>query len=188
MDFSKRPLIVVDVETTGLDPKKHDIIEIGAIKVDQQTLIEIERFEVKIPILRNENVTERAMEINGYDAKVWQAEAINPIDAVYAFLDFAVDGVLISQNITFDYGFLKEFYSRFRLLDTMDYHRFDIPTISWFLQPDLKSVSLNAVLGNLGLDPEPLPHRAINGAELALKVLRKYYAMMPQRRGFNGNI
>ena len=32
--------VCIDLETTGLDPKRDKIIEIGAVKVEQNTIVE----------------------------------------------------------------------------------------------------------------------------------------------------
>jgi len=38
MDFKKRPLAIVDIETTGDDELKHEILEIGLLVVRQKDL------------------------------------------------------------------------------------------------------------------------------------------------------
>ena len=38
MDFIDRSLVIVDLETTGLDPLVHEVIDIGAVRVDQASL------------------------------------------------------------------------------------------------------------------------------------------------------
>ena len=43
-------LVFVDVETTGLDPERHELIELGAVRVDPHSL-EIEHAEARgIPV------------------------------------------------------------------------------------------------------------------------------------------
>ena len=48
MEFIDRALVITDLETTGLDPLIHEVIDIGAVRVDQASL-EIEAtFSAKI--------------------------------------------------------------------------------------------------------------------------------------------
>jgi DNA polymerase III epsilon subunit-like protein len=66
MLFHQRPIIVVYFETTGLNPRRQDIIEIGAIRVDQENLLEQDRFEQKVKIQNRETIQPVALQVNGY--------------------------------------------------------------------------------------------------------------------------
>jgi DNA polymerase III alpha subunit (gram-positive type) len=88
------------------------------------------------------------------------------------FSDFVAGGVLAAWNITFEYGFLLEAFTRANIPDPMDYHRIDIPTLAWSRFPRLEHFSQNDIAKLLGLPMEPEPHRAITGAEYALIILR----------------
>lgn len=170
--FSRRPLLIVDVETTGLDPTIHDVIEIGAIKVDQQTLQECGRFSTKIQPWFIHEPSQEALLVNGYRREDW-IESITLHQAMRSFALFAQAGILGAWNVTFEYGFLKESFKRTGIADTMDYHRIDIPSIVWSKMRGLEKFSLSDVAEELGLGLEPEPHQAITGAQYELEVLRK---------------
>lgn len=172
MKFYERPIIITDFETTGLDPRQHDIIEIGAIKVDH-TLNEIARLDEKVKIQHHESVEPEALAINGYNEQDWK-NAITIDTAMTLFTRFAKDGILGAWNITFEYGFLQQALKRTGIADTMDYHRIDIPSIVWYVAGDkLESLSMDAVAKRFGMEPEPKPHRGITGADYELQILRK---------------
>ena len=61
----------------------------------------------------------------------------------------------------------------------MDYHRLDIFTMAWAkLRGDgLPSFRLDSIAQALGIAPEPMPHRAVNGARAAYEVYRKLIAL-----------
>jgi DNA polymerase-3 subunit epsilon len=174
-DFRTRPIIITDVETTGLDPIHHEIIEIGAIAVNHN-LEELARFDVKVKPDHVDTADPVALEINGYNEKDWE-NALSQYDAAAQFRLFSAAGILAAWNITFEYTFLKQMFHNAHLIDYLDYHRIDIPSIAWMLIPGQAKFSMDAVAENLHLPPEPKPHRGITGAEYELAILRRLKGM-----------
>ena len=174
MNFKDRPIVVVDLETMGLEPQNHDIIDIGAIKLDQD-FNEYERFGARIHPRRPFNFQPEALAVNGYNAEDW-LDSLAIYDVMPAFAKFAQDAILISWSIKFEYSFLAEAHKFCNLPDAMDYYRycFDVPSIVWWLYGDqMDRVSMNSTARLLGMPEEPRPHRAITGAQYALDILRK---------------
>lgn len=168
MDFKERPIIITDVETTGLNPRVHEIIDIGAIKVNQ-ALRELDRFSLKVAPKDIKNAQAKALEINGYNPVEWK-DAVSSYEAAVRFAAFARDGILCAWNITFEHSFLSEMMDY--LIEDLDRHRIDIPSIVWYAYPDLEKLSLDAVAQSIGLPPEPKPHRGITGAQYEMEILR----------------
>ncbi len=80
-------IVFFDLETTGLDPVAHTVIQIAACAVDRVTFDVIEYFEVKVKF----NVSKAnpdALTINSYNEDVWKAEAVMPGVARDKFLSF----------------------------------------------------------------------------------------------------
>lgn len=172
-DFRTRPIIITDVETTGLDPYQdhHEIIDIGAIAVDHD-LTEIARFSQKVLPDHIQTATPKALEVNGYDPALW-ADAISHKDAGTAFQKFSSGGILAAWNITFEFTFLQEMFRKLRINDLMDYHRIDIPSIAWMMIPELRYLSMDKVAEYFHLPPEPKPHIGLRGAAYELTILRR---------------
>jgi len=170
MNFNERPIIITDIETTGLNSSIHEIIEIGAIKVNKD-LEEIDRFDYKIIMEHPDRANKKALEINGYTPELWfNADWRKPI--MILFSKFSENGILCAWNITFEYSFLNAAFQETGVLDKMDYHRIDIPSIVWSKNPNIAKLGLDYVAQEFGLPPEPKPHRGITGAEYELSVLR----------------
>jgi DNA polymerase III alpha subunit (gram-positive type) len=172
MYFNERPIIITDVETTGLDPRFHEIVEIGAIKVDAD-LNELARFDLKVRPIFIERAEPEALAINGYNAGDW-ADAAGYVQAAQRFSTFSAEGVLAAWNITFEYNFLDQMFRDTRAINRMDHHRIDMPSIAWALLPNTTKLNLDLDLmgGHFGMPPEQKPHRGIRGAEYELALLK----------------
>lgn len=94
--------VAIDLETTGLDPKKEKIIEIGAVKVvDGQVA---EEFATLVDPRRL--LEERISELTGItDAELSGAPYIDEVIGPAA--EFIGDLPLLGHRILFDYSFLK---------------------------------------------------------------------------------
>lgn len=61
MKMTDRPLAFTDVETTGLDPHIHEIIEIGLVLVEHKDLTVVEELNLKIKPEHIETATAEAL-------------------------------------------------------------------------------------------------------------------------------
>ena len=94
--------IAFDLETTGLSPQEHEIIEIGALKVREGKVVD--RFMEFVhpdkpitPMITNiTNITNDMV-----------AGARSCPEVIHDFLSFCEDDVLIGHNVMFDYSFVK---------------------------------------------------------------------------------
>ena len=95
--------VVFDLETTGFSSKNDKIIEIGAVKIKEGSIVD--RFsefvnpEMRIPY----NITELT---SITDEMVENAETIEKI--LPKFLEFCKDSVIVAHNAGFDVGFIKK--------------------------------------------------------------------------------
>lgn len=174
LEYLKRPLAVTDLEMTGLDAQLHEIIEIGLIVINQSTFKIIDKFEVKVKPTHIKTAQKKALEKNGYNEKDWR-KAWELKDAVEIYAEKTRDAIFVSQNAYADWSFMAEAFKLTGVEDLTDYHRLDLFSVGWSKAEefDLTKFSLTSMCKSLGIEPEPLPHRAMNGAKKALEVLRK---------------
>ncbi|MDR0917356.1 MAG: type I-E CRISPR-associated endoribonuclease Cas2e [Oscillospiraceae bacterium] len=101
-DSEHREYVVIDVETTGLNPDKAEIIEIGAIRAVSGTAV-----ETFSAIVRTETaISAKIEELTGItnDAVLSEGE---PLDIVLSrFINFAGNSPLVGHNVSFDMSFL----------------------------------------------------------------------------------
>ena len=98
----KKDYIALDLETTGLSPKKDRILEIGAVRVKNNKPVE------KFACLINPGIPVPAhiTQLTGIDmAMARSGQEIRP--AMEQFLEFCGDSVILGHNIPFDFGFLQ---------------------------------------------------------------------------------
>lgn len=95
--------VVVDIETTGLSPMSCEIIEIGAIKVLRNEIIE--RFQVLLK--PSAPISSFITKLTGITNEMVEADGLDPIDAFAQFLAFTGDSIILGHNVSFDLGFLR---------------------------------------------------------------------------------
>ncbi len=165
-------LVVVDVETSGTDPKLADLLEIGAVKLKGgkitdrwSTLVDPGR-----PIVGHQmhGITDK--DVKG---------APKPQEAARQFLAFAGDSTLVGHNVGFDLGFLEEALGdgyRFeagRYFDTLTLARESFPGGS-------ESYKLADLARFLGVEM-PATHRALPDAEATAELALAFAADLPKR-------
>lgn len=169
-----RDLAFVDLETTGLDPERHDIVEIGIVRVDGRTLEVLSELELLVAPDRLADAEPEALQVCGFTEAGW-ANA-EPLSLALARVAPLLEGALIAgHNVGFDWSFLEAAHRRAGLaLPKVDYHRLDTASLAWPLVAggELASVSLDKVAAHLGLE-RPTPHRALADARCSLEVARR---------------
>ena len=87
-------LMFYDLETAGLDPEQHPIIQIAAIAVDS-ALCELESFEAKIRFEESE-ADPRSLSANRYSKEIWKREGVEAAIVAERF------GRFLRRHATFD--------------------------------------------------------------------------------------
>lgn len=164
LKLSQKPLVFVDVESSGLDPVVNEILEFAAIK-GSETMV------MKIKPRRIHTAHPKALEVNGYNEVEW-ADAVDISVAAPKIIAFLRDAVLVGHNVKFDVGFIESFLKEAGINERIDYHTICTCSIAYvFLVPKgLESLSLKPVCEFLGLPPEPDLHRALAGATACKRV------------------
>lgn len=93
--------VLVDIETTGLSPFADDIIEIGAIKVKNNEIIE--QYNELINIDRN--ISPFITNLTGITNEMLKDGRL-PETVFEEFVNFVGDNIIIGHNVNFDLGFL----------------------------------------------------------------------------------
>lgn len=168
------PVAFLDVETTGLDPKEHEIVEIAVVALNGSVLL-----DTKVKPVRIETAHPKALEVNGYNEADWSdAPTFDEIkDDVMEALKHRV---VVAQNPNFDRSFVVEALDRVgveKAYRKVKRHVVDTTTLAWeHLVPcGLDRLNLEAICEFLGV---PLDRSVRHGALEDAQACRAAYLMM----------
>jgi DNA polymerase III subunit epsilon len=106
VDISHLPerFVIFDLETTGLDFTKHQIIEIGAIRVHRDSNVH-DGFQRLIYAKRK--LPNKIVQLTGITDEMLAADGVPSETALRDFAEFVGDLHLVSYNAEFDLSFLR---------------------------------------------------------------------------------
>ena len=160
--------IVLDTETTGLDPfDGHRVVEIGCVELLNRipTGASFHRY-----LNPERDMPEGAFKVHGLSADFLKDKPLF-VDVVEEFMEFIGDSVLIAHNASFDYGFLcaeldrcqRAALPRDRVIDTIALAR---------RKHSAGPYSLDALCVRYGIDNS---RRTKHGALLDAEILAEVY-------------
>ena len=159
--FSK-PFVVLDLETSGIDSKRDDIIEVAMVRYENGK--EIARYDDLIKI--GYKLPEIITIITGITDKDL-TEHGKEREAVFAEVEKVVKGAyIVAHNSAFDVGFLRAKGVELDILGTID----TIP-MAQILIPEAPSYSLESLTDDLGISHEN-KHRAMGDVEATLDLFK----------------
>jgi len=181
-----RDLLVFDVETTGANPRIHQIASFGALLLNRTTLDAVASMSTLVQATPEAlaRADPRSMEIHGI-APSRLATAPAAGEVVARFLDtFGTNFYFCGWNICFDTQFLAALFEqagRRQDFDAFRYHRLDLWSLvelAWLrgLIPDPPE-SLSRVCHVFGLQRQHV-HDSLEDSRIAAEVLRKTLEML----------
>lgn len=178
-------LAFVDVETTGLIPGHHEMIDIGIVMTDLDGA-ELGELFIRLQPEHPERTDDGARAVNAFDESHWrELGALSTDDAIEKIVAFhtGIAGdrnvLLVAFNSQFDTAFIDHlFRSRDRSWRDL-YHFFvlDIPSMAWSL--GFRGLTGSSISGILGVEDEPHVaklHTGITGARLNARIYRALLA------------
>lgn len=173
-----QPIAFIDIETTGLDSTKHEIIELAAViaKMKDGVLEVIDQLDLKVIPQRIEDAEPQALRINGYNDADWLF-AISIEEALKLLMQKAKGAVFAAHNATFDYGFIEAALRRHGIENTMHYHRLDTLSMAFALQhtnDDIGKLSLKALCEKYGIENKRA-HSAFADTYALYEVFKKMF-------------
>ncbi len=161
--MSQPTLVALDIETTGLDPQRDAIIEIGAIRFRG------DRLEGEYHTLLNpgRSIPRNVVDLTGItDAMV--ARAPRAIDKLPELEAFVGDDPVVGHNVRFDLSFL-------RVGKILRYNEaVDTYPIASALLPTATRYNLGALARQLGI-VLPATHRALDDTRVTVAVYQTLY-------------
>ncbi len=169
-------MIVVDVETMGLDSKNNSIISIWAVDFSNPK----NQFYQECKIWEGAEITQQALDVNGFTKEqITDQNKMSLEEAVEKFVNWMKnieDQTFAGENGSFDRDFLKNSVEKYGIDYKFGYRTIDLHSICYQhylkrgLKPPIKDsrtdLNLNKTLVYVGLPSEPNPHNALTGAKM----------------------
>jgi DNA polymerase-3 subunit alpha (Gram-positive type) len=166
-------LIVFDIETTGFSVRNSRIIEIGAVKIRNRSVVdtfsELVNPDISLP--------EEIAQLTGITEKMLREKALNEKEALRRFYEFceADDAVLIAHNASFDISFLKDAAARNGL--SFSFASIDTLVMARSVFSGLNNHKLSTLAEHVGAKPYT-SHRAHEDAEALAQVFLEMLRIM----------
>jgi DNA polymerase-3 subunit epsilon len=170
--------VIFDTETTGLDPERDEIVQIGAVRVVNGRIVDGERFDTLVNPGRP--IPPGSTKVHGISDDM-VASAPSVAEAVAGFHAFAKGAILVAHNAPFDLAFLRRGTGgRF----AFDHPVLDTVLLSAVLFGGSATHTLDALADRLQVDiAGNLRHTAIGDAVATAQVFMACLAML-EGRGF----
>ncbi len=169
-------LAFVDIETTGIDRDRHEIIELAVVlaRMKDGMLVVEDQLDVKIQPRHMETADPQALRVNGYTEADWLF-AVSLEEALKLFIKKTEGAVFFAHNITFDYPFIEKALKDCGLEHAMHFQKIDTLSLAFGIlhtSDDLGKLSLRALCEQLGIENKKA-HSAFADAYALYEVFKK---------------
>lgn len=177
-------MIVLDVESSGINPRTHSILSLGAIDLDEPT----NQFYDECRMWDGAQIDAQATAINGIDeTQATDLSKKTEAELIRAFVAWATDRpqdrTLAAQNVSFDHDFIRFACARAHVDFPFAKRTIDVHSVVWThmsiqgeippLENHHSALSSSRVLEYCGLPEEQKPHNALTGALWHAEVLSR---------------
>ena len=177
-------LAFIDTETTGFDPEKQEIIQIGLVLISQEeengvTKYKIlEELDLKVKPAHIETAEPGALRVNGYDEADW-VFAYSLKEAMTILAKKTEGAIMVAHNLPFDYGFLMKAFSMTGIPNKMHFHKLDTISIAFAKSKkrgDIDKFSLHHLCSIFGIENKKA-HTALADARATYELYKKLLAL-----------
>ena len=166
-------VVVFDTETTGLDPKKDEILSIGAVKIKDNKILTSQTFEVYLK--NSKKISSKSIEIHGIRPCDLE-DAKEPEEAIKEFLHFIGGRTLVGYYLEFDVNMINKYIQPMlgitlpnKMVEVSEIY-FD-KTIQLIPQGNI-DLRFDTIMKNCGL-PMMGAHNAVNDAIMTAMIYLK---------------
>lgn len=168
------PLVFLDLETTGLCPWQHEVMELGAVRVEKGDITE---YQTLIrPVVSPE---QEVLDLTGIRAQ--ELEEAPPLEEIWqGFLDFIDDALIIAHNSAFDIRFLSYVAGKHNLPFSLPHGSIDTLNLSRAINPQLKAHGLGPLTRAFKINLTD-HHRALADANATRVLWNHFRDIMEQK-------
>lgn len=177
-------MIVLDVESSGLNPLKHSILSLGALDLENPT----NQFYEECRVWEGSAIEDEALAINGFSKE--QATDLtkkSESELITSFVAWAQTGIenrmLAAQNPCFDLEMVQAACQRAGIECPFGKRTIDVHSVVWLhmtthnneppVEKNRSAINLDYALRYCGIPEEPRPHNALMGAKCHAEVIAR---------------
>lgn len=168
-------MIIADIEASGLDPKKHSILSIGAVEFEHPE----RQFYGECKMWEGSTIMPDALEVNGFTEDECRDPNKHSLEELMNnflhWIEQCDEKTLAGQNPSFDRDFINDSFSRSHIGWHFAYRTLDLQSMAYMdmikkgITPPRKNdrtdLSSDAIFSYVGIPSEPKPHHGLNGAK-----------------------
>lgn len=176
-------MIILDVETSGVDPNKDSLLSIGALDFDDPK----NQFYGECHIWEGAHTNKDSMMINGFtDPEIRDIRKRSDGELAKDFIDWAMacgEHSFAGQNPSFDRDFVQFAAQRAHLNWPFAYRTIDQHSLCYMhmikrgINPPTENnrsdLNADTIMRYVGIPAEDRPHNALNGAKVAAEAISR---------------
>ncbi len=174
INFRRRHLVFIDLETTGLDVTKHEIIEIGCMIVNGENFEVIEEYSAKVKPVNIEAGDESALKLTGYSDDKW-SDSIDLKIAINKVFQMTKGGMVAGWNVAFDWAFIEAAFRKLGIESNFNYHKVDVQAIAYAIlynNSEIDNLRLRSIASYYGFNLGEV-HGAMEDIRITFEVFKK---------------
>lgn len=161
--------VVVDVETSGLDPARDELISIGAVAMRSDGRV-LPGDAIEVVYRQRDASSRENILVHGIGVQA-QSAGLDPCSATRAFLDYVGSSPLLAFHVPFDRGFLSRAVKSFAG-QPLPNRWLDIAELAPALEPKVHLKSLDEWLAHYSIDVSERHSAAADAFATALLAAR----------------
>ena len=182
-----RKLAFVDIETTGLDPFRHEVVEIGIVLAlqradlfDKQCLELLSEHEIQLLPKHIETADQKALEVTKY-FKRDRSKAVPQKEGLAQAATILDGTIFVAQNVAFDWAFLQKAGNEYgvNFEKAVYYHKLDLASMAlgkFYHIPELAKFTLRELTVHFDVVNEDA-HTALADARATFEICKKLLAL-----------
>ncbi len=173
--FSDNNVIVLDVESTGLNTVSDDIIQIAAIKYGKRGVLD----QLDILVKPTKEVGD-SFYVHGFSDDQLSKEGLDPKEALKILLDFVQDSVIVGHNINYDMQIINSSLERYDYLPIKHACIYDTLDLAYKVYPNLENHKLITLSELIKTKTAP-SHNAMNDILATSEILTHFIERIKQK-------
>lgn len=182
MDF-KKDLLLIDLETTGLNVNRHEVIQLAAVLLDRKTLKEKRFFNSFIKPAKWKNRNRESMKVNGIiREQLKDSPTLKSVINKFNKLFNPKKSILSYYSGVLDIVFLQEAYRKLRKNFPFDYHYLNLWPVFYVALAKQNQLKNRKEFAGFGLEDlakrfkikiQGVRHDALYDCRLEAEILRR---------------